>query len=74
MAIGIWPWPPTTVEQVEWTALSSAPAMPIIGSSLSCHALPKETSNYVPIILAITIMAKNPEDYGLQNVDDDPCH
>jgi len=30
--------------------------------------LPKETRNYVPIILAVTIMAKNPAQYGLENV------
>jgi membrane-bound lytic murein transglycosylase D len=30
--------------------------------------LPKETRNYVPIILAVTIIAKNPETYGLQRV------
>jgi len=30
--------------------------------------LPKETKNYVPIILAITIMAKNPAQYGLDHV------
>lgn len=30
--------------------------------------LPKETQNYVPIILAVTIMAKNPSQYGLQDV------
>ncbi len=30
--------------------------------------LPKETRNYVPIILAVTIIAKNPEQYGLQRV------
>ena len=36
---------------------------------LKRHALPKETGNYVPIILAMTIMAKNPADYGLENVD-----
>jgi membrane-bound lytic murein transglycosylase D len=35
--------------------------------------LPKETSNYVPIIIAITIMAKNAKDYGLDDlVPDDP--
>jgi membrane-bound lytic murein transglycosylase D len=32
------------------------------------NVLPKETRNYVPIILAVTIMAKNPEQYGLNNV------
>lgn len=36
---------------------------------LKRHALPKETANYVPIILAMTIMAKNPKDYGLENID-----
>jgi membrane-bound lytic murein transglycosylase D len=30
--------------------------------------LPKETRNYVPIILAVTIMAKNPAQYGLKDV------
>jgi membrane-bound lytic murein transglycosylase D len=30
--------------------------------------LPKETQNYVPIILAVTIMAKNPAQYGLADV------
>ena len=39
---------------------------------LKRHALPRETANYVPIILAMTIMAKNPTDYGLENVDTDP--
>jgi len=40
---------------------------------LKRHALPKETASYVPIILAITIMAKNPRDYGLEDVTfDDP--
>jgi membrane-bound lytic murein transglycosylase D len=33
------------------------------------NALPKQTQNYVPLILAITIMAKNPQDYGLENID-----
>jgi len=32
------------------------------------NVLPKETRNYVPIILAVTIMAKNPQQYGLQDV------
>jgi membrane-bound lytic murein transglycosylase D len=36
---------------------------------LKRHALPKETAGYVPIILAMTIMAKNPQDYGLENID-----
>jgi len=32
------------------------------------NVLPKETRNYVPIIVAVTIMAKNPEQYGLEHV------
>jgi membrane-bound lytic murein transglycosylase D len=32
------------------------------------NVLPKETRNYVPIILAVTIMAKNPAQYGLDQV------
>jgi membrane-bound lytic murein transglycosylase D len=35
------------------------------------NVLPKETRNYVPIILAVTIMAKNPEQYGLDDVNRD---
>ncbi len=35
---------------------------------LKRHALPRETSNYVPIIVAMTIMGKNPKDYGLEDV------
>jgi peptidoglycan lytic transglycosylase D len=33
------------------------------------NALPHETNNYVPVVLAITIMAKNPKDYELLNLD-----
>ncbi len=36
------------------------------------NVLPKETRNYVPIILAETIMAKNPSQYGLSDVVPDP--
>ena len=37
------------------------------------RTLPLETSNYVPIILAMTIMFKNAKDYGLDNIQqDDP--
>jgi membrane-bound lytic murein transglycosylase D len=35
---------------------------------LKRHALPKETASYVPIIVAITIIAKNPNDYGLEDI------
>ena len=33
------------------------------------RVLPRETKNYVPIILAVTIMAKNPSQYGLDAVE-----
>ncbi len=36
------------------------------------NALPRETSNYLPIILALTIMAKNPAAYGLEQIVPDP--
>jgi membrane-bound lytic murein transglycosylase D len=35
------------------------------------NVLPKETRNYVPIILAVTIMTKNPSHYGLDGVKKD---
>ena len=35
------------------------------------HALPKETANYVPIILAMTIIGKSPQDYGLDSISMD---
>jgi membrane-bound lytic murein transglycosylase D len=34
--------------------------------------LPAETKNYVPIILAVTIMSKNPKQYGLEDITPDP--
>jgi membrane-bound lytic murein transglycosylase D len=35
------------------------------------HALPNETANYVPIILAMTIMSKNAQEYGLDHLTPD---
>ena len=35
------------------------------------NVLPQETRNYVPIILAMTIMAKNPSQYGLDQLQVD---
>ena len=35
------------------------------------NVLPKETSNYVPVILAMTIMSKNARDYGLDDLEAD---
>ncbi len=34
--------------------------------------LPQETKNYVPIIIAAAIMAKNPQQYGLEALSPDP--
>ncbi|MGA8160203.1 MAG: transglycosylase SLT domain-containing protein [Acidobacteriaceae bacterium] len=34
--------------------------------------LPQETKNYVPVFLAVTLMAKNPQQYGLANITPDP--
>jgi len=39
---------------------------------LSRGVLPKETTNYVPIILAMTIMEKNAADYGIEGFTLDP--
>jgi membrane-bound lytic murein transglycosylase D len=36
------------------------------------NVLPVETKNYVPIIIAAAIMAKNPQQYGLQSFTPDP--
>ena len=36
------------------------------------NALPQETKNYVPIIIAAAIMAKNPAQYGLTICYADP--
>ncbi len=35
------------------------------------NVLPRETANYVPAIVALTIMAKNPKDYDLDALDFD---
>ena len=36
------------------------------------NVLPKETRNYVPIILALTLIAKDPARYGIEVEPDDP--
>jgi membrane-bound lytic murein transglycosylase D len=38
----------------------------------SRNVLPKETANYVPAILAMTIVVKNAKEYGLDGIDGDP--
>ncbi|MDX2182335.1 MAG: transglycosylase SLT domain-containing protein [Bryobacteraceae bacterium] len=37
------------------------------------NAIPRETTNYVPIILALTIVTKNAKDYGIDLSDPDPA-
>jgi len=37
------------------------------------NVLPKETANYVPVIIAMTIIAKNAKDYGIENLELDPA-
>jgi membrane-bound lytic murein transglycosylase D len=37
------------------------------------NVLPKETANYVPAILAMTIVAKNAKEYGIEDVDMEPA-
>lgn len=37
------------------------------------NALPLQTANYVPAILAMVIMSKNAEEYGIQNVAFEPA-
>jgi len=36
------------------------------------HTMPLESTNYVPAILAMTIMVKNPKEYGLEDLDPEP--
>jgi membrane-bound lytic murein transglycosylase D len=38
------------------------------------NALPQETRNYVPIILALTLISKDPARYGIEFVPDEPLH
>jgi peptidoglycan lytic transglycosylase D len=37
------------------------------------NAIPLQTANYVPAILAMVIMSKNAQEYGLQDVDFEPA-
>jgi len=36
------------------------------------NVLPKETANYVPVILAVIILAKNAREYGLEDLEVEP--
>jgi membrane-bound lytic murein transglycosylase D len=37
------------------------------------NVLPRDTANYVPVILAMTIMVKNGKEYGLEKLETDPA-
>ncbi len=37
------------------------------------NVLPRDTANYVPVILAMTIMVKNAREYGLEGIEADPA-
>jgi membrane-bound lytic murein transglycosylase D len=39
----------------------------------SRNVLPKETSNYVPLIVAMTIIVKNAKEYGIDDVQPEPA-
>ena len=68
-ATGIWRWPPIIAvpgcvqRAVERTGYAD------FWELRRLNVLPKETANYVPLILAVTIMAKNPKDYDLENLE-----
>jgi membrane-bound lytic murein transglycosylase D len=67
LAIAAYNCGPGTVEKaVERTGYADFWELRSIG------ALPAETTNYVPIILAMTIMEKNAAEYGLENIQLDP--
>ena len=67
LAIAAYNCGPGTVEKaVERTGYADFWELRSIG------VLPAETTNYVPIILAMTIMEKNAADYGIENIQLDP--
>jgi membrane-bound lytic murein transglycosylase D len=70
-AIGILRWRPTTAARAAWIAPFNVPAMLTSGRLSRMSMLPKQTQNYVPVIVAITIVAKNAKDYGLDDVQVD---
>jgi len=62
-----WPWPPTIPAGTVQSAVKRT-GYADFWELYNRDVLPKETRNYVPIILAVTIMAKNPAQYGLDSV------
>ena len=66
LATGTWPWPLTipgagTVQHaIERTGYAD------FWELYRRNVLPKETQNYVPIILALTLISKDPARYGIE--------
>ena len=71
LAIGIWPWPPTTPGREPSKAVERS-GYADFWELYRRNVLPKETRSYVPIILALTLIAKDPARYGIDVVPDEP--
>ena len=66
-ATGTWRWRPTTAARAACSAPSSGPASTISGRSpTKPKLLPRETREYVPMILAAIVIARNPAQYGFE--------
>ena len=68
LATGIWPWQPTTPGREPCSIAVERTGYADYWELYRRGVLPQETRNYVPIILAVTIMAKNPSQYGLDDI------
>lgn len=67
LAMAAYDWGPGKVQRaVQWTGYAD------FWELYQRNVLPAETKNYVPIILAAAIMAKNPSQYGLTDIPVDP--
>jgi membrane-bound lytic murein transglycosylase D len=67
LAMAAYDWGPVNVDRaVERTGYAD------FWELRSRNMLPKETANYVPAILAMTIVVKNAKEYGLDDVEGDP--
>ncbi len=59
-ATGTWPWPPIIPARARSSTPSSVPATPISGNCITAMSCPRKRMNYVPIILALTLISKDP--------------
>jgi len=66
MATGTWRWLLTTVARATYRRASSAPVTRIFWELYKRNVLPRETKNYVPIIIALTLIAKDAAHYNIQ--------